>query len=66
MKMKAKFKPKSTKNYSRILIELCANEKVYNFKYAFTLDNGEKYYEPDDIRFLSSDVINVEDLLEIQ
>jgi hypothetical protein len=52
------FKPKS-EDLPEVLLA-CAS-KEYNFRYCYTM-KGEKFYEPDDINFPSSNPVGLSEL----
>lgn len=61
-RIKVKFKPRNRDKYHGVLIENCTKGDVYNFIYAYTLEDGSEYYEPCDINFPDSTPINILDL----
>jgi len=61
--VRAKFKPRFPDKWDNKTIDSCVNDKTYQFRYAYTLNNGDIYWEPDDLRFPSSNPVNQKDLI---
>ncbi len=58
--MKARLKPRPSKNYADILIRL---EGYFNFKYAYQIENGDVYLAPVDKNWPSSTPVIETDLM---
>jgi len=61
IRAKVKPRPEQVDNYTRIPTDI-----VFNFIYAYTLDDGEVFYEPMDKLYPCSDPVNMKDLSIIE
>ena len=54
------FAPRDIDNFPNNLVKLSG--ETFNFEEAYTLTNGDEYYQPVDIKFPSSTPVNILDL----
>lgn len=62
--IKAEFSPRKPELWDSKMIECCFNKKkLYDFVFAYELENGEQFWEPTDENFPTSKPISELDLI---